>query len=119
MLIILTMVLCLVGVLLAAIALRGRRVGDVPYCRTCDYNLTGLESPRCPECGSEDVKNVVRGEQRKRPVLLTVALFLFLSSGTGLYFQTMAASLLPGQPFSHVLWRAKWGNAPANKEIRS
>lgn len=27
------------------------RAGPEPLCGNCDYNLTGLESNRCPECG--------------------------------------------------------------------
>lgn len=26
---------------------------SAPHCPNCDYNLYGLESPRCPECGLE------------------------------------------------------------------
>jgi hypothetical protein len=28
------------------------REGDAPHCERCGYNLTGLTSGRCPECGS-------------------------------------------------------------------
>jgi hypothetical protein len=36
----------------AIVALLGRRVADSqPRCTRCGYNLTGLVSPRCPECG--------------------------------------------------------------------
>ncbi len=28
----------------------GRQVG---FCKNCDYDLTGLTSNRCPECGKE------------------------------------------------------------------
>jgi hypothetical protein len=29
---------------------------DSPHCRTCGYNLTGLTSNRCPECGTSFIK---------------------------------------------------------------
>ncbi len=49
------LVALLAGVMLAAIGLRGRRVGADPHCRRCGYNLTGVElesaAARCAECG--------------------------------------------------------------------
>jgi hypothetical protein len=42
------------GSILARRGSRGRRVGDGPHCRRCDYDLRGLpgEPLRCPECGA-------------------------------------------------------------------
>src|SRR5262245_21576586 len=32
---------------------RRRAEGQEPHCLMCGYNLTGLDSERCPECGVE------------------------------------------------------------------
>jgi len=49
-------VITLVGVVLTLKAVFPKRVGDMPYCRKCRYNLTGTdlqaEDARCPECGT-------------------------------------------------------------------
>jgi hypothetical protein len=46
---------------------RRRRVGSEPHCRKCDYLLHGIESERCPECGSAlSPKTIVHGERRRR-----------------------------------------------------
>lgn len=43
-----------------------RRVGTTPHCARCEYNLTGLTSERCPECGANLIAgNIVHGEQRQ------------------------------------------------------
>ncbi len=48
---------------------RPRRQGQTPHCARCDYNLTGLTSERCPECGTEMIAaNVVYGELVRRPL---------------------------------------------------
>lgn len=66
--------LCIAGSVIAiGMIWRGhmpRRTGDTPFCKPCGYNLTGLTSDRCPECGrliTDD--NIVRGTRRRRPVL--------------------------------------------------
>jgi len=38
-------------------------------CPTCDYNLTGLVEPRCPECGTIFDWKAVRRASRRRPTI--------------------------------------------------
>ena len=57
-------VLILLGARNILVALR-RREGTEPHCRKCNYPLHGLESDRCPECGSELAgSNIARGSAR-------------------------------------------------------
>ena len=78
---------CLVGLVLAIELLdwgmRGRRIGDALHCRGCDYNLTGLQSDRCPECASLlDEKTIAIGaRQRRRGAIAISTLILVGSSG--------------------------------------
>jgi len=71
--------LLLLGAALATRGLVGRRVGDEPRCRKCKYNLTGVESNKCPECGRLWTPgSAARGLRftRKRPLALGVVLLL-------------------------------------------
>jgi hypothetical protein len=64
--ILLIVVFAILGGLLLYIG-RGRRVGDEPHCRKCNYLLHGLSSERCPECGSVLLPAaIVYGEPRRR-----------------------------------------------------
>ncbi len=92
---ILTLLLCLTGLLfglvLVTLALIGRRVGDAPHCRRCGYNLTGLDDPRCPECGVErSPRTVRRGLRRKRKGLLALGITLATPALAGLAFLIVA-----------------------------
>ncbi len=61
--------LLVLGVLMMRRGLWPRRRGDEPRCGTCDYNLTGITSNRCPECGSATApENVVYGQRHRRPM---------------------------------------------------
>lgn len=44
--------LTILGIVLMVQGLRRRRHGQTPHCRQCGYNLTGLTSDKCSECGS-------------------------------------------------------------------
>ena len=70
------------GLLVCVFGLRGRREGDTPHCRKCAYNLTGLTSERCPECGSPvSGRNVVRGVYRPRWTPLVAGAAVVLGCG--------------------------------------
>ncbi|MBN1344034.1 MAG: hypothetical protein JXQ73_15220 [Phycisphaerae bacterium] len=61
--------------------LRLRRAGDAPYCADCNYNLTGLDSTRCPECGAPlSEETIVRGEGHRRPILVCGGCLLVMSA---------------------------------------
>jgi hypothetical protein len=67
----------LAGTLLLLRGLRGRRVGDTPYCPKCGYDLTGLTSQRCPECGRDFTpETILHGRRHPRPVAITFGLIL-------------------------------------------
>lgn len=81
-----------VGIVLARRGWRGQRVGDEPFCPTCDYNLTGAPTSRCPECGHDMAGTGPRfGHVRKRRGLLAVAGLAMLGAialAPGAYFET-------------------------------
>jgi hypothetical protein len=49
---VLMLILVILGMRLVVTGWRARCDLEYPHCRRCGYNLTGLTSPRCPECGS-------------------------------------------------------------------
>jgi hypothetical protein len=76
-----------VGIWLIRKSLWPKRRGHTPYCATCGYNLTGLVSERCPECGSDitQPQATILGIRRRRPVLGTIGIAcLMLSLGIAL-----------------------------------
>lgn len=82
-----------VGLVIIRLGLRGRRVGDTPRCRQCDYDLTGqdLSQPtaRCSECGAtlSAPDAIVRGQRR---ILLVVAVVGVLIAAFGLKVGSLA-----------------------------
>ena len=71
--------LLVAGLLLIRIGFRSRRRGSTPRCRTCEYDLTGLVSDRCPECGTViTIESKVYGERYRRPVLGVIGLLLIV-----------------------------------------
>lgn len=53
---------------------RSRRVGDAPHCRRCDYDLSGGQADRCPECGSSllPARAVARGQRATRQSFVVI-----------------------------------------------
>ena len=53
----------LLGAGALVLAMRGRRIGEAPHCRACNFELTGLDHDRCPECGRDvsTARAAVRG----------------------------------------------------------
>ncbi|HZN65569.1 MAG TPA: hypothetical protein VFB66_09720 [Tepidisphaeraceae bacterium] len=80
------------GLLLVRRGLRGRRLGDTPHCRKCDYALVGIDSGRCPECGTElGPRTIVRGERVRTPAFAWVGVIL-LAAGAALTWAGGAAA---------------------------
>jgi len=58
------------GVYLLKRGFRAARTGDEPRCRGCGYQLQGITSDRCPECGRElSPANIVTGHRTRKPLL--------------------------------------------------
>jgi len=94
--------LVLAGIALAALGLRGRRVGDEPRCRKCKYNLTGVEADKCPECGRPwTPATAARGlrVRRKRPLAIGAAIFLL---GAGLTAAIITGRVRKINWFTHL-----------------
>lgn len=118
---------CAVLVLVAAIVLlvrgwRGRRVDDDPHCRKCGYNLRGITSNSCPECGlTVSVKTVVWGQRRRRHAELAMGFMLLLIVGYGLgWFATGRAVRINWYLYSPTQWligMATDDDAEAIKEL--
>src|SRR5204863_7342609 len=93
---------CLLGVLLLVKGTWPRRRGSMPVCRRCSYNLTGLSTPRCPECGSLlTLATVVLGERRRSPrrivlgtACLSVGAFIWYSSPRIDFYTRLPAFLI-------------------------
>lgn len=82
---ILTAGLAVLLLVAAALILWGRKhyVGTDPHCRKCNYLLHGLESGRCPECGSTlSPEAIVHGERRRRMGSLVFGWVLILVLGS-------------------------------------
>lgn len=107
------------GMLLLALGLRGRRSGDTPTCARCGYNLTGLSSRRCPECGSElRGTAIAKGTLRRRPALITGAAVLVLIGVLAILGNATRFSPLPYLPGSWLVHLAQGGSLPALGELR-
>lgn len=82
----------LLGTALLIKGLRGRRQGNLPHCRRCDYPISEADtlasftkddlgsSPKCPECGlslrNEDA--IRQGERKRRPAMALFGLLILI-----------------------------------------
>ena len=96
--------LCIALALVAAVFLvRGfwcRRVGTTPFCRHCDYNLTGISGDRCPECGTvlaESRMTFVR--HIRRPGYIATGILILIPAFVLLSALLQKISLVPLLPF--------------------
>ena len=107
-LIILLILIAGVGVFKLLRGLRGGRIGDEPRCRRCDYQLQGIESLQCPECGLPlSPSSVVRGKRYRRPSLATaglLGLLVGLGAGAALaYVQVQQIDWITFRPTSWLI----------------
>ena len=98
-----------IGIALLVRGIRGRRRGDTPHCGKCEYNLTGLDSGRCPECGADlNPLRIVRGERHRRPASIVVGGLL------------LALALLPAVPaVRQIKWYQYAPTAWVMRDMRS
>lgn len=108
------------GLFLLIRGLRGRSIGDEPRCRRCAYNLTGLESDRCPECGVVLTDRTrVRGLRRRRWVSLIagILVLIFCVCREDVVRYVHRTNWVQYYPFSKVLHDAKADRLVALDEL--
>ncbi|MBL8990546.1 MAG: hypothetical protein JNJ48_03090, partial [Phycisphaerae bacterium] len=96
-------VLAIVGMLLLARGLIGRRINDHPVCAACGFDLIGVYDPKadgrppCPECGrSLGAPTAVRRGVRVRRPAWIVAGALLLASTLGLQLAVVGVTVAGG-----------------------
>ncbi len=94
----------LAGLSLLAMGMWPGRRGDTLHCRSCNYNLTGITSQQCPECGGGlRSDTIVRGERhRKIPHALGGSVLLLLSL-VGMVALAMRIDYIPFLPTRMLL----------------
>jgi hypothetical protein len=88
-----------------------RRKGEAPHCAKCDYNLTGLQSDRCPECGTPiDSRSTPRGEPQRKRWLVYAAIACWLWGGFEVYRFVRQGNLYQSYPLSWVFQDAEFAS---------
>jgi len=123
-------ILALLGLFGLVRAIRGRLVSEHPHCRSCRFDLHGLEltkESRCPECGHvtpPDTRYVRAGLRKRRPILLLISLLVLLVGVGGVSWPKL--SKLPAiknidwyasSPEWMLLWLESTGNTKALQEL--
>lgn len=113
------------GVLLMALAWRGRRINDHPTCGWCRFDLSGVlpAGVTCPECGAglKRPGSVRDGARRRMPLLgLLAGLLILAPAGTlGLAFfaAVTGANLHKHLPVGVLLWQSRFADRPMSRAI--
>jgi hypothetical protein len=121
--------LAALAALLLILGLRGRRVGDHPYCRRCGYDLFGNPAgERCSECGADITapgSTRIGRRRRGRGKIVAGAVILVLAAGVLSLSTTRAFrnynwnQLKPLIWLKHDAFAASYGSAqPAWAELQ-
>jgi hypothetical protein len=115
------LIVSMVGIILVARGLRGRRVRQAPHCRKCGYNLTGLPSERCPECGGliAIVGVVVVRRQRRLGLLYGGVLLLLPLLVVPLLLGKRALRYLDGYRYRPTAWVLQDARSSDSRQIRN
>ncbi len=69
------------GTVLIVCGCRGKRVGDLPVCGSCGFDVAGIATSttsKCPECGAALGSNVKLGRKQKRAWMIVCGTVLVL-----------------------------------------
>lgn len=84
-LILILALLCIpIAAVLLVLGFRGKRVGNLPVCGSCSFDVSGIATSttsKCPECGDVLGGNVKTGRKQKRIWMLVVGFLLLLLPG--------------------------------------
>lgn len=110
------------AIVLILLGWRGRVLGGEPRCRRCQYNLIGVTSAVCPECGQDLLsENVQAGARRRRPVMIALGALLLAPTLIGaaglLYVARARVKLEPHLPASWLISSAAAGSDDAFNEL--
>lgn len=115
------LLLAISGCCFVFIGVRGRKIGSMPTCAKCTFDLSGArsDSDKCPECGNDLKKrNATRVGVRKRsPLRVLCGAFLLLIGllmvGAAVVPNANAKSLAPKLPLGALVFQAKVSSTKA------